>query len=242
LGYARGLAQAALQAGARLYTHSPVIGAALEHGAWTVRTDRGAAKSPWIVVATDAYSTGPWVRIDEEQIHLPYFNLSTAPLDERFLAKILPERQGAWDTQKVLCSFRLDRSGRLIFGSVGSLNGAGKRVHAAWAKRALQKIFPQLGVVAWQRGWHGTIGMTDDKLPRFHKLAPNVISFSGYNGRGIAPGTVFGRLLAGYITGTLADEDLPIPATEVRVPRLRRLKQAFFDVGSQIAHFTRARF
>ena len=114
LGYARGLARAALQAGARLYTRSPVLSASHEHGAWTVRTDRGAAKAQWIVVATDAYSTGPWARIDQEQIHLPYFNLSTAPLDERSLATILPERQGAWDTQRVLCSFRRDRSGRFL--------------------------------------------------------------------------------------------------------------------------------
>ena len=242
LGYARGLARAALRAGARLYTQSPVLGAAQEHGAWTVRTDRGAAKSQWIVVATDAYSTGPWARIDLEQIHLPYFNLSTAPLDERSLATILPERQGAWDTQRVLCSFRLDRSGRLIFGSVGALNGAGRHVHTAWAKRALRKIFPQLGAVTWQRAWHGTIGMTADRLPRFHKLAPNVISFSGYNGRGIAPGTVFGRLLAEYIAGTLAEGDLPLPVTEIREPSLRTLKQSFFDLGSQIAHFTQARF
>jgi glycine/D-amino acid oxidase-like deaminating enzyme len=71
LGYARGLARAALQAGARLYTRSPVLSASHEHGAWTVRTDRGAAKAQWIVVATDAYSTGPWARIDQEQIHLP---------------------------------------------------------------------------------------------------------------------------------------------------------------------------
>ncbi len=242
LGYARGLARAALQAGARLYTRSPVLSASHEHGAWTVRTDRGAAKSQWIVVATDAYSTGPWARIDQEQIHLPYFNLSTAPLDERSLATILPERQGAWDTQRVLCSFRRDRSGRLIFGSVGALNGAGRRVHTAWAKRALRKIFPQLGAVTWEREWYGTIGMTADRLPRFHKLAPNAVSFSGYNGRGIAPGTVFGRLLAEYIAGRLSESDLPLPVTDVRVPPLRRLKQTFFDLGSQLVHFTQARF
>ena len=175
LGYARGLARAALRAGARLYTRSPVLSATHEHGAWTVRTDRGAAKSQWIVVATDAYSTGPWARIDQEQIHLPYFNLSTAPLDARSLATILPERQGAWDTQRVLCSFRLDRSGRLIFGSVGALNGAARHVHTAWAKRALRKIFPELGAVTWEREWYGTIGMTADRLPSFHKCAPNAV-------------------------------------------------------------------
>jgi glycine/D-amino acid oxidase-like deaminating enzyme len=242
LGYARGLARAALGAGARLHTGSPVRSAAHDHGGWTVRTDLGAAKSKWIIVATDAYTTGPWPGIDGEQVHLPYFNLSTAPLDARSLATILPERQGAWDTQRVLCSFRLDRAGRLIFGSVGALEGAGKYVHAAWAKRALQRIFPHLKSATWEHAWYGRIGMTADRLPRFHKLAPNVVSFSGYNGRGIAPGTMFGRLLAEHIGGSLSEDDLPLPVTEVREPSLRGLKRTLYSLGSQIVHLAQARF
>jgi glycine/D-amino acid oxidase-like deaminating enzyme len=236
LGYARGLARAALQARARLYTNSPVRSAAHEHGDWTVRTDRGAVKASWIVVATDAYGTGPWPEINDEQVQLPYFNVSTEPLDGRALESILPGRQGAWDTQKVLSSFRLDRAGRLIFGSVGALDGTGKYVHTAWASRAVRKIFPQIGAVKWERAWYGSIGMTADRLPRFHKLAPNVISFSGYNGRGIAPGTAFGRLLAQYITGKIADGDLPLPVSAVRVQALRSLKQSFYRLGSQVVH------
>ena len=236
LGYARGLARAALQAGARLYTNSPVRSAVHAKGDWTVRTDRGAAKAPWIVVATDAYGTGPWPEINGEQVHLPYFNVSTEPLDGRALESILPGRQGAWDTQRVLSSFRLDRAGRLIFGSVGALSGSGKYVHTAWAGRAVRRIFPQIGAVKWERAWFGSIGMTADRLPRFHKLAPNVISFSGYNGRGIAPGTAFGRLLAQYITGKISDGDLPLPVSGVRAQPLRRLRQSFYRWGSQIVH------
>lgn len=242
LGYARGLAGAALGAGARIHTGSPVRSAAYDHGSWTVRTDLGAAKSKWIVVATDAYTTGPWPGIESEQVHLPYFNLSTAPLDARSLATILPERQGVWDTQRVLCSFRLDGAGRMIFGSVGALEGAGKYVHAAWAKRALQRIFPRLKVATWEYAWYGRIGMTADRLPRFHKLAPNVVSFSGYNGRGIAPGTMFGRLLAEHIGGSLSEDDLPLPVTEVREPSLRGLKRTLYSLGSQIVHLAQARF
>jgi sarcosine oxidase len=83
--------------------------------------------------------------------------------------------------------------------------------------------------------------MTSDRLPRFHKLAPQVISFSGYNGRGIAPGTAFGRLLAEYIAGTVSDGDLPLPVTELRIPALRVIKRSFFDLGSQLAHLAQAR-
>ena len=41
--------------------------------------------------------------------------------------------------------------------------------------------------------------MTSNALPRFHRLAEQVVSFSGYNGRGIGTGTVFGRLLADHV-------------------------------------------
>ena len=242
LGYARGLARAALGAGARLHTGSPVRNAVYDHGAWTVRTDQGAAMSKWVIVATDAYTTGPWPGIDGEQVHLPYFNLATAPLDARSLATILSERQGAWDTQRVLCSFRLDRAGRLIFGSVGALEGAGKYVHPAWAKRALQRIYPSLKGATWEHAWYGRIGMTADRLPRFHKLAPNVVSFSGYNGRGIAPGTMFGRLLAEHIGGSLSEDDLPLPVSDLREPSLRGLKRILYSLGSQIVHLAQARF
>ena len=84
--------------------------------------------------------------------------------------------------------------------------------------------------------------MTADRLPRFHKLAPNVVSFSGYNGRGIAPGTMFGRLLAEYIGGSLAEHDLPLPVTEVRAPSLRSLKRTLYSLGSQLVHLAQARF
>ena len=242
LGYVRGLARAAIDAGARLFTQSPVLSASRDHHTWTLRTEQGAAQAKWIVLATDAYTTGPWPEIDVEQVHLPYFNVSTAPLDAELLPSILPERQGAWDTQTVLCSFRLDRAGRLIFGSIGALEGMGGYVHTRWAKRAIKKIFPQLGDTRLERAWYGTIGMTANKLPRFHKLAPNVVAFSGYNGRGIAPGTLFGRMLADYIVGAQPESELPLPVTEVRAPALRSLKQSFYSLGSQLVHAAQARF
>ncbi len=126
-------------------------------------------------------------------------------------AAILPGREGCWDTKTILSSFRLDRAGRLVFGSVGALRGTGLPIHRAWAKRALAKIFPRIGGIEFEAQWYGMIGMTDDALPRFHRLAPNVVTVCGYNGRGIGPGTVFGRLLAHHILGEARDEDLPLP-------------------------------
>jgi glycine/D-amino acid oxidase-like deaminating enzyme len=241
LAYVRGLASAALAAGAKIFTQSAVLAASDSGSRWKLDAATGSVRADWVIVATDAYAQGPWSQLRQEQIHLPYFNFATKPLSDNLRVSILPERQGAWDTKQVLSSFRFDRAGRLVFGSVGALDGAGAAVHRAWAIRSLRKLFPQLADIAFETGWFGMIGMTSDNLPRFHRLDRNVIAFSGYNGRGIAPGTVFGGMLAAFVLGHVAENDLPLPVAAVEEPRFRAAREALYRTGSQFVHFTEAR-
>ncbi len=157
-------------------------------------------------------------------------------MSEKLRAAILPGREGCWDTRKIMSYFRMDRDGRLVFGSVGALRGTGLAVHRAWAKRALARLFPQIGPIEFEHAWYGMIGMTADNLPRFHRLADNVVSFSGYNGRGIGTGTVFGRVLADHVLGRIAEKDLPLPVTIPDAPTLPALREAYYEAGAQIAH------
>jgi len=241
LAYVRGLARAALSAGAVIHGSSPVIATERRGSKWLVKTENGAVTADWIVVATDAYSTGPWRQVRLEQIHLPYFNFATTPLTHNQLAEVLPGREGCWDTKEILSSFRMDRAGRLVFGSVGALRNTGAVIHKNWSRRALKKLFPMLGNVEFECEWHGKIGMTTNALPRFHKFADNVVGFSGYNGRGIAPGTVFGKILSQHILGDLTEADLPLPLTDPEEPSLRPLKEAWYEAGAQVAHFAQDR-
>jgi glycine/D-amino acid oxidase-like deaminating enzyme len=195
-----------------------------------------------VLVATDAYPGGIWSSLRQEQVMLPYFNLATEALDPALTATILRERQGAWDTARVLSSFRLDDQDRLIFGSVGALSGTGAAIHPAWAKREIARLFPQLRRVRFEHGWYGMIGMTRDALPRLHRLARNIFSMSAYNGRGIAPGTSFGRDLARLALGEVAPEDLALPLTDIGRVQLRRVRTAGYETGAQALHFIGARF
>jgi glycine/D-amino acid oxidase-like deaminating enzyme len=241
LAYARGLASAAIGAGARIFAASPVISCNEDGDRWLLRTAQGAVRAKWVIVATNAYTVAPWTELREELIAMPYFNFATAPLTESLRNAILPERQGAWDTRRVLSSFRLDRLGRLVFGSVGALRGSGAAVHRAWARRAIGKLFPRLGGIRFESEWYGMIGMTANDLPCFHRLARNVVSISGYNGRGIAPGTVFGRALAELATGKIGEADLPLPVSAPKAARLREAAEPFYEFGSQLAHYFGAR-
>lgn len=237
MAYVRGLAHAAGSAGAQLFTGSAVMGCDAAGGEWKVSTGSGSVTAPWVVVATDVYGAGPWEKVRREQVILPYFNLATKPLSDNLRRTILPGGEGAWDTKDILSSFRMDQAGRLIFGSVGALRGAGTGIHVAWAKRAVKRLFPQLGTVEFENLWFGNIGMTDDNLPRFHRYGRNIIGFSGYNGRGIAPGTVFGKTLARHILGEISEDELPLPVTELKEQSFLSVREAFFETGARAAHF-----
>ena len=242
LAYVRGLATAAINEGASIHTGTPVLDIEKAPSGWAVYTPDCVVHADWVIMATDAYTSGPWDIIRREQVHLPYFNFATAPLSDAARQTILPGNEGVWDTKEVLSSFRMDVHSRLIFGSVGALKGMGEGIHRGWALRALHKIFPQIGDVTFEAEWYGQIGMTDDNLPRFHKFAPNVIGISGYNGRGIAPGTVMGRTLAELIAGEKGEDDLPLPVTTPTEAKMRALKEVFYEVGAQAIHLTDSRF
>ncbi|TGR15135.1 FAD-binding oxidoreductase [Mesorhizobium sp. M4B.F.Ca.ET.190.01.1.1] len=241
LAYARGLARAAIAAGAKVYTSSAVTRFERSKSNWIVHTSSGSIEARWIVVATDAYTSGPWDDIRREQIQIPYFNVATRPLPQKLLESILPNREGCWDTKKILTSFRLDDEGRLICGSIGALRGGGAEIHSAWARRTLIKLFPQLSDVQFEAGWYGMIGTTSNHLPRFHQFAPNVVSVCGYSGRGISPGTVFGRVLADHILGRVGELDLPLPITTPEKVAMRALKEIYYEFGAQLAHVVDAR-
>ena len=245
LAYVRGLAHAALRAGASVHGASPVVGVDDLGSRWRVRTrDGGEVDANWVLVATNATALpgGPWPELSSELVRMPYFNMATAPLPAALRDTILPRREGAWDTRRVLSSFRLDAAGRLVFGSIGALRGAGRAVHGHWGRRALAKLFPQLGDVAFEHAWYGWIGTTADSLPRFHQLARNVVSFSGYNGRGIGPGTVFGRELARLVLGQVGVEALSLPLTGIAPAGWKPVREAFYEAGAQVAHAVDARW
>lgn len=237
LAYVRGLGAAALRFGAAIFTASAATGCHDKGTGWQVTTAAGSVTAPHVIIATDAYSSGIWSGLKREQVMLPYFNLATRPLAPDILKTILPGREGAWNTRKILSSFRLDAKGRLVFGSVGALRGSGKSIHSRWGERELVRLFPQLEKVSFEHAWYGQIGMTADALPRYHAPARNIISISGFNGRGIAPGTSFGRDLARLIVGDIDAESLSLRLTRERDAPFHAAKGAFYEVSAGLAHF-----
>lgn len=236
LAYVRGLAKAAIAAGVSLFENSPVIAHESSDSADRLLTASGEVRAPKIIIATDAYSEGPFTALRREQVFLPYFNFATKPMSAEQAKSVLPNREGCWDTNEVLSSFRLDKDNRLVLGSVGALRNTGRHVHKDWAERALNRFFPQLKGIGFEQSWFGQIGMTDDNVPRFHKLTPHAVCINGYNGRGISPGTVMGRILAEYVAGERPESEMPLPLSPIHDAAWRLPKESLYEYGAQAVH------
>ena len=241
LAYARGLARAAIDAGAQVFTQSPVTGFTEAGTGYRLSLPDGEVSADTVILATNTYSTAPFTPIRAHQSVLPYFNFATDPLPETALREVLPGREGAWDTRKILTSFRLDAAGRLVIGSVGQLGWSDAALHRAWAERALRRLYPQLGGLPLRHGWWGRIGTTPDALPRLHRHGRAVWSISGYNGRGIAPGTLFGQMLADLARGETDAGAIPLPVSTLAPDKLRLPRETLYRAGSAALHLLGAR-
>jgi hypothetical protein len=66
------------------------------------------------------------------------------------------------------------------------------------------------------------------------------VAFTGYNGRGIGPGTVFGRVLAQHVTRR-SNDLLPLPVTQLSGADWRQLKEFGYEAGAAAVHLVDAR-
>jgi glycine/D-amino acid oxidase-like deaminating enzyme len=191
-------------------------------------------------MATNAYhlaATGP---PKPETVPIGYFQMATRPLTDNLRRTILPGGEGCWDTAQVMSSFRTDDAGRLIIGAIGSLDHGAGSVHRGWAARKLAALFPHLEGETFEQAWFGRIAMTSDKLPRILRLGASGYAIFGYSGRGIAPGTLFGKSAAAAILER--DPDLlPVAAIEMHKEFMPAMRAHLYETGATLTHALAAR-
>lgn len=240
LAYVRGLARAAVAVGATLHEETPVKRYRHTGTEWRIETAKGTVTAQNLVVATNAYATRRVAARRSAFTPLHYFQVATQPIADDLRRSILPNGEGCWDTGTVMSSFRLDASGRLILGSVGMLRGFAAKTHLRWARRKLRWLYPALGEVPFSHIWHGRIAMTSDHMPKIAEIGPGGVAIFGYSGRGIAPGTVFGRAAAEWIVSK-DPTCLPIAPDAARKEAFTYFKRKWFEYGAAAAHLVGSR-
>jgi len=86
---------------------------------------------------------------------------------------------------------------------------------AAFVRRRMLKVYPQLAPMRVAHAWGGTLGITPNRMPYVRGLAPGVRIAAGYSGQGVVLAPYLGKLLADAVFGETGGLDLlarlPVP-------------------------------
>jgi len=235
LDYCQGLARAAHSQGANIYESTLATKIQSNNNYWLVDTPEGSIKAKMLLIATNAYQQPITGINSSEYTSVQYFQVATDPLSEKISKKILPNGEGCWDTASVMSSFRLDESNRFIIGGVGNLGHIASKIHTKWSKRKMESFFPMLKNTPIKYNWHGRIAMTNSHIPKIVKLGDNGYSIYGYSGRGIGPGTYFGKaVVESFFSGD--ENSLPVTPMSQNKEHYSGIKSKAFELGATARH------
>ncbi|WP_050931455.1 NAD(P)/FAD-dependent oxidoreductase [Aestuariivita boseongensis] len=199
LNYALGLAAAAEAAGAVIHENTHVHH--IDEGAQTVvRTDKGRVIADHVILACNGYLGGLNRKVAARVMPINNFIAATEPLGDE-AARVLAKDIAVADSKFVVNYFRLSRDKRLLFGGGETYGYRFPRDIAALVRKPMTQIFPHLRDVKIDYAWGGTLAITMKRLPYLARVAPNILSASGYSGHGVGTATHAGMLLARAIQG-----------------------------------------
>jgi glycine/D-amino acid oxidase-like deaminating enzyme len=233
LSLARGLAHAALRAGAKIYASTPVLALEREGAGWRARTPRAALRADRVLIATDGYSDDLWPDLRQSAVPIYSAIIATAPLPQDLSASILPNGPVVYETGQITTYYRRDTAGRLLMGGRGLQRNATNREDYRHLVSYARKLWPALTCIEWTHWWNGQFALMPDFLPRFHHPQPGLYIFLGYSGRGLALSSAIGAELASVLAGAPA-ESFVLPVSPVRRIPLHRFWR--LGVNARVAY------
>ncbi|MCE8007971.1 FAD-binding oxidoreductase [Aestuariivita sp.] len=205
LNYALGLARAAEAAGVRIYEGTEVLD--IDGGSPAgLRTGQGRVTADHVILACNGYLGGLNRQVAARVMPINNFIAATEPLGDE-AGRVLARDVAVADSKFVVNYFRLSGDRRLLFGGGETYGYRFPRDIAALVRKPMTEIFPHLRDVKIDYAWGGTLAITMKRLPYLARLAPNILTASGYSGHGVGTATHAGQLMARAIQGEVEGFD-----------------------------------
>jgi glycine/D-amino acid oxidase-like deaminating enzyme len=214
LGLARGLAVAAIAAGARICGNSLVERLERTASGWRAYTTHGRVHAERLVLATDGYSDELWPGLRRSVVPIYSAIVASAPLKPAVAATALPGGGVLYESGDITVYYRRDRENRLLMGGRGRQRPMAGHADVAHLTRYAAELWPALAGVDWTHRWNGQFALTPDFYPRLHQPYPDVFIALGYSGRGVALGVAVGAELAAVAAGG-SIEALSLPVSDI---------------------------
>lgn len=217
LALARGLAAVCEQQGVQIHEGTPVFSLQRSGSMWQLKTPHGTLTARAVMLASNAYTglKAPNLAPGLARSLVPVLSwqMATAPLSDSQRAKVVPGREAVSDTHGDLRFFRFDQGNRLVTGGALALGFNGPERLKTLAGKRLRDAFPILGTPKFDFVWNGYIGMTETRFPFLSRLGPDLWTWAGCNGRGVALSISLGREFAAALCGKPENElALPLSA------------------------------
>ncbi|MEP6757826.1 MAG: FAD-binding oxidoreductase [Actinomycetota bacterium] len=222
---ARGLRNALLQSGVRIYEQTPVT----RFGAGDpviAQTPAGDVKAGAGVLALNAWAQH-WKRFKRAITVRGSYIVMTAPAPDLLRDIGWNDGTGLWDYRAALHYVRTTPDGRIAFGIGGMQPDLARHIDPRFAYdeesirvaiEDLHRMFPTFAGVPIDAAWGGPIDVSGDHLPFFGSLEQGSVHYGlGYTGNGVGPAHLGGRILAHRALSKYDDVlALPIVDTDPR--------------------------
>jgi glycine/D-amino acid oxidase-like deaminating enzyme len=195
LNYALGLAAAAERSGARIFEDTPVLSMDPAGVRKRVVTPNARLRANHVVLCGNIEIAALMRPIGTALIPITTYLITSAPLGPR-LAEAIGYRGAVSDSDRADNHYRVVGGDRLMWSGRATTWAREPRRYVRALTADINRTFPQIGKVAVDYVWSGTLGTSIHRMPQIGELAPGVWLASGFGGHGLNTTALAGNLIA----------------------------------------------
>jgi len=195
LNYALGLAAAAERAGARIFEQTPALSIDPAGVRKRIVTPAARVRAHHVVLCGNVQLAGLMPKIAATLLPITTYVMTTAPLGPG-LAQAISYRGAVSDSELADNHYRVVNGDRLMWSGRVTMWPRDARRYVRALTADIKKTYPQLGDVAVDFAWSGTLGNSIHCMPQIGELAPGLWLASGFGGHGLNTTALAGTLIA----------------------------------------------
>ncbi len=195
LNYALGLAAAAERAGVRIFEHTPALSIDPAGVRKRIVTPNARIRASHVVLCGNVQIADLMPQIGSTLIPVTTYVITTAPLGSG-LGEAIGFRGAVSDSDLADNHYRVVGGDRLMWSGRATTWTRNPRRYVRALTADIGKTYPQLGRVAVDHAWSGTLGNSIHRMPQIGELGPGVWLASGFGGHGLNTTAMAGNLIA----------------------------------------------
>lgn len=195
LNYALGLAAAAERDGARIFENTPALSIDPAGVRKRIVTPNARLRANHVVLCGNFQIGKLMPPIGAALVPVTTYVMTTAPLGVG-LAEAIRYRGSVSDSDGADNHYRIVGGDRLMWSGRATAWAGDPRRYARMLTADIRRTYPQLGDVAVDYKWSGTLGRSIHRMPQIGELGPGVWLASGFGAHGLNTTAMAGNLIA----------------------------------------------